>query len=267
MNAGESPDEVLDPLDALRRRWLLALVLVAVCAAGGAVLGSQQPTTYTSEARLVVGSADLDAYQVAGYAVASEALAANYARLVTDSPTSTDVITAAVGDAASDLSQIVASPIPNSNVVRIEVSGTDLEAATAAADAVAADLVAKTAGSRPSLQQLLDDYRQISVRVSGAQRDLDEARARETVTARSELETLRLEQSAVASSYQTAFANPLSNSSLAVLQPAALASDNDTRNVQLFGVAGAGAGLVLALISITLLFRNPRSPKSGARSR
>src|SRR4051812_14334848 len=82
-----------DPLAAMKDRWVLCVVLAIALAAAGFGLSTRHQTQFTAEARLAVGSNSLQAYQVAGFAVASQALAANYARFVSGSSTTTTALT------------------------------------------------------------------------------------------------------------------------------------------------------------------------------
>src|SRR5918911_4044178 len=127
-DVARSRDEVgLGP--AMRRRWPLTLVLVVLGALGGAVAARSQPTTYTAEERLAVGSGGLSAQAVPGFALASQELASNYARFVTAGP----VRSALPAQTARRVLTVTASPVPESNVVRVEATATDPAAATVAA--------------------------------------------------------------------------------------------------------------------------------------
>ena len=141
-------------------RWLLCLVLALVGAAAGLAASARHETMTTAEARLAVGSNSLKAFQVAGFATASEALAANYSRFVAGSSTTTTALSKALGPRVADVSRVDASPIPDSNLIRIEVEATSPAVATTAADAVARSLVSQVnRTAEPSSKILLADYR------------------------------------------------------------------------------------------------------------
>src|SRR3954447_23927992 len=86
-----------DPLAAARDHWAICVASALVGLVVGVILGSMGPTQTTAEARLAVGSQSLRAYQVAGFAVASQAMAANYARFVQGSPETASFITSDLG--------------------------------------------------------------------------------------------------------------------------------------------------------------------------
>lgn len=140
------------PLTAWRRHWLMSTVVAIVGALIGVAVAFATPTTYTAEARVAVGAGDLSAGAVAGFPVASSALASNYARYVNDR-----------GVAQADVPEGVtlsASQIPESNVIRIEALSADPAAATAAANAASDQLV--TLVNTSGRQSTEDVFKQFS---------------------------------------------------------------------------------------------------------
>ena len=259
-----------DPLAVMWSRWLLSLALAVVGAVAGVAASTQHETMTTAEARLAVGSNSLKAFQVAGFATASEALAANYARFVAGSSTTTSALSGALGSRVVDVARVNASPIPDSNVIRIEVEAASPTVAVTAADAVAQDLVSQVNETAvPSSTVLLADYRGLAVKVAKANRELDSLTRRRgeirnaggdinTIQSRinraeGKLQTQRLKLTAAGVRYQQTLTQPDVENTLVEVQEAAVTGSDARRTRQLYGVAGLLAGLLLALVVANLL--------------
>ncbi|NIZ91112.1 hypothetical protein [Kineococcus rubinsiae] len=272
------------PLRALAMRWPLAVVLGLLgLVAGAGASWEVLPVHYVGEARVAVGSQSLDARAVAGYSIASQQLASDLARYVNDQQAQ-NALAPVLGTAASSLSTVAASPIPESSVIRIEVTGTDPAAARQAAGAVAtslSDQVNSLTSTGP--QELLDKYTQLStqaaqqqVLVQAAQSALgaatsDRRATPEQVTAaqqglvqaQSAYDVLQVQQSAASKQYQDAVTSTPSASGLTVIQPGLVSSDDRRASASRYGIAGLGLGLVLALVIATGLERR-RARRDGA---
>jgi hypothetical protein len=266
---------------AVLRRWPLAFVLVLLGAVGGAATARAQPTTYTAEERLAVGGGDLAAQAVPGFALASQELASNYARFVTAAP----VLSALPPEAAGRVLTVAASPVPESNVIRVEVRARDAASASVGAAEAGKQLVAKvdkitTAGSA---DQVLLQYRQISQQVALAQQSKADAQdlvdlyrgqaqskdakvaaagkralpaARKALTRVSvQLDELQLQQGALAALYQSQVGRGQSANKLAVVSEAAVSGNDARSKMELYGFVGAAAGAALCLAVVALLER------------
>lgn len=121
-------------LDSLRRHWVPVAAIAVALTLIGALAGFLQPATHTAEARVAVGKGDLTSGAIAGFPLAARELASNYSRYIND--------TGVAGDAVPDGATLSASPIPESNVIRIRAESRDEAQATAVAAQAAADLVA-----------------------------------------------------------------------------------------------------------------------------
>jgi len=266
-----------DPLAAMRDRWVMCVVLAIALAAAGFGLSTTHQTQITAEARLAVGSNSLQAYQVAGFAVASEALAANYARFVSGSPATSKALEDSLHGRTEEIVSISASPIPDSNVVRIEATATDSEVALAAAGAVAKSLVERVnAGSAEKPGELLDEHQQLSSAVVRQQSKVDRLIGRRGVAnlegrptdeieavlaqAKARLATLQLRQTATGVAYQQTFTQPTVENGLREIQPAAISGDDERQTQQLYTASGLLVGLLLGLVLSNLL-------EGGARRR
>jgi hypothetical protein len=265
---------------------LVALCLVLGLAAGvGAAL--LRPTTYTAAAKLSVGGTDLSAQSVPGFAVASAQLAANYARFVETAP----VRAALPSDQAEALSTVSASPEPDSNVILLEATASTSGAAVAAAQ-LGADLLRSQvddAVQGASSEEVLADYTEMSRRVAQAQQVQASAqstydrlrnptdpdvtpsaaaveRASAAVAAASaQLDVLEVQQSALSTKYQNVVNEPVSQSRLTIVQPAAPSFDDSRSRLQRYGLAGLLLGFMLALLLAVLLDR--RAAQRSTRRR
>ncbi|MFT4217186.1 MAG: hypothetical protein QM619_08400 [Micropruina sp.] len=152
----------------------MGTVVALVGAAIGIGIGFASPVTYTAESRVAVGAGDLSAGAVAGYPVAAESLASNYARYVNDR-----------GVAQTDVPEGVtlsASQIPESNVIRIEAASADPEAATSAANTAADQLVSVVNdGGRQTTESVFEEFTEAAsddakaqTRLAAAENDLND---------------------------------------------------------------------------------------------
>jgi uncharacterized protein involved in exopolysaccharide biosynthesis len=244
-----------DPLRAMRKRWLLCTVLALLGAAIGLATASQHVPRITAEARLAVGSQSLQAYQVAGFAVASQALAADYARFVSDSPASQSLIEKALGTRSGQVVSIDSSPIPDSDVVRVEVTATRASAAVDAAQALAQNLVTETASNVPAKRaRLLRHYEALSLDVVRQQNAVDKAPKGSALNhAKAKLATLQTRQTATAIAYQQSLASNQPESNLRMIQEAAVAGDDRMTTYELYGVVGLIGGLAVGLVAANAL--------------
>jgi uncharacterized protein involved in exopolysaccharide biosynthesis len=265
------------------RHWLLTLVLVVLGALGGAAFSRAQPTTYTAEERLAVGGGDLAAQAVPGFALASQELASNYARFVTAGP----VRSALPAATARRVLTVTASPVPESNVIRVEVTATDPGSATVAAAQAGERLVAQVDKmlSQQNGEQVRQQYRQISQQVAVAQqaqadaqdvvnryRASSAAAARralpaakdELISASAKLADLQMQQTALAALYQNQVSRGPSENKLAVVSAAAVSGDDVKSRLELYGLGGAAAGGILAVVLVAAVER--RRPSAGRRA-
>ncbi len=275
------------PLRAMAARWPVTLVLVLACTGAGVALAQQLPTTYTAEARLAVGGSDLSAQAVPGFALASSEIAANYARFVSIAP----VREGLSPSEQSRLKTVTASPLPDSNVIRVEATATSSATAVRAASAASTRLreqVAQAAeGTTP--EAALASYTDVSDQVAAVQEQqkrlesqanvLEQVLAADNKTTSPALERLlaqqaalnaklyplQAQQNALGVKYQNLVNEPASQSQLDIVQEAVPAFDDGTSRLERFGLAGIVLGLLLALGVATLLERRRvRGAPSGA---
>lgn len=157
-------------LTALRRHWLVAILIVVVVGAMGAGVAMLKPNVYTAESRLAVGAGEMSTLAIPGFPTASRDLASNYARWVT--------LQGVGGTAAPPGTlSLAASPIPDSNVLRIEAKAENPDIALAAAGAAGKALVAEVLKVKTDNdpKALLDQVGQSSPALARAQAEVTRA--------------------------------------------------------------------------------------------
>lgn len=266
------------PLTALASRWWLAVVLAVVGGAAGAGFASLQPTTYTGESRVTVGSESLDARVVAGYSIAANQLASDISRYVNDQQAQSS-LEPLLGDAAADVSSVAASPIASSSVIRIEVQASSADAAADGAQAIAQQLTDQVnAVSGETAETLLQQYTDLSNQVAAAQQasddakgnlasltgagaaqpELDAARGAVTQTGAA-LSVLEVQQQALGSRYRNAVTSTPAAAGLRIVKDGALSTDDSSSRMQQYGLAGVVGGVLIALLVAVLLDRRRTS--------
>lgn len=122
-------------LATARAHWLRIVGIALVGAVLGALIGFLRAPVYTAEARYAVGSGEMNSSNIPGFPTASIAMAQNYARWVTTQGVSGF-------ETPEGTLEVSASPLPESNVLRVEATSGDPEVAMAAADAAGRALMA-----------------------------------------------------------------------------------------------------------------------------
>lgn len=264
--------ELVSPLAALRRRWVVALVLTVAGAVAGAAVGAALPTSYTAEARVAVGSTDLSALSIPGYALGSQQLASNIARYVGQSGAKA-AVQASLGGAADSVSALDASPVTSSNIIRVEATAGEAATARAAADAAAQYLVSQSSvvNGGGSTEELLAAYTDLSQKVAAQMAVRDAAKAAlealpagsptipaataTYVSTSAAYDTLAVQQSAASSAYKNASSDAAETYKLVVVTPGADSYDTARSALERYALVGLAAGLLLALLVTTLLGR------------
>jgi hypothetical protein len=270
------------PLRAAARFWPVTAILIALGLAAGLAAAAKHAPTYTAEARLAVGGQNLSSQAIPGFVQASQALAADYARYVS-LPQQADALQKGLGGNATAVISLSASPVPSSNIISIEATSHLPSTAVAAAKVAMTALM--TAVNDPAkatiVPALLTQYQAMSTEVAQADVDLQTAKQQlavliagkspkdaalaaaraAIVAASSRLDSLTLQRSALGNRYQEAATSTAPSSDLTIVQPASVIFDNKRSNQDKFALAGAAAGLVVALAMATLIARlRPRRP-------
>lgn len=267
MNA-QQQRAISDPMGALLPHWRKLGACLLLGALVGLGAGLTRPVESTAEARAVVGSHDLAAYQVAGFAAASQQLAESYARYVTDLSVKSEVLRAELNnEQMGRVRSVSSSPIPDSNVLRIEVRATDPKVAVAAASAVTSALIRiSQASDRKTPEQLLKEYRAVTQELA-SQREAAGVVGPEQGKAQAQSEILALRQRAIGAAYQDSVTSPPTQSELELIQPAAVSANSRSRTLQLYGLCGGLVGLTAASGYILAQTRRERPPRVAERTR
>jgi hypothetical protein len=279
------------PLRAAVRYWPLTFVIAALGLLAGVVAGGARHPVYTSETRLAIGGQDLSSQAIPGYALASQELAADYARYVS-LPQESSVLQKALGAQAAAIVGLSASPVPNSNIISLEAQSKDQalanQAATVAGSALMTAVNSQSTESQAAT--LLKQYNQLSAATAQANDTLQTAQlaltkleatpakgvdpptaqvlaaAKAAVDAASTtFSSLQLQQTAMGNRYTQTVTTSNPSSNVSVIQPSTIIESNKTKNLELFGVAGLALGIAAALVGVTLLPRllSRRTAKSS----
>jgi hypothetical protein len=272
----------------LIRRWWPALLLVVLGAGGGGAAALVQAPVYTAEARLVVGESSLSANMIPGFALATQEIASNYSRFVTKGP----VLQELPRSSARLVKTVSASPIPGSNIVRIEATATSAAAARLAASDASANLIRQVAALSPqrSAANTLQRLGKLSRDMTATQALVAETQARVSrlrdstepesaamtgalealAKGNARLSTLQAQQNALNSLYLSQVGGP-PQSSLQLVNPARVVGDDIMSRLQLYVLGGAGLGCMVGLLLIRRRDRHaaaaprPSAPDPAAR--
>lgn len=287
MHKASEPVVSSDPGGSGFTRWLFTgrrmiklfviLVLAVLGAAGGAALAKDQPVVYRSETRLAVGPESFLTQSVPGFAEASQSLASNYARYVEDSQGGIGQVAEALDVDPADITGIQASPIANSNVVRIQVAAKDAAVANRAARYLSRGLVMKVNSPPPELPELrsrltataramakvearLEDLSRQATRARALQRPRASARiSREQVAAKTALSLAEANQQAAFDQYKSSLQEGTSAVTLQEVRAPLIVSDSTSRTTQWGMLAGTGAGVLAGLTVLFLCYAGARA--------
>lgn len=270
------------PLVSLSRHKRPAALLTLLLAVLAVLVGVVRDPTYTAEARLAVGAGELSTIAIPGFPTASEDLASSYSRWVT---------TVGVGEMTlpEGTMSMAASPIPESNVIRIEATSKNESTATEAADAAAAQLIEEVQQVKTDNdpQQILADVNDGTAEIirltedvrlanqeyltsRGGQQDgavdqrLVDGRFDAYVAAEIELNAAELEFNALQDRYRRIVSDRNTEADLRTIgQGAMVSGDDEASYIQRMALLGVGAGAMLSLAGATLYERRraaaPRS--------
>lgn len=268
------------PTRAVARHWLLTAVLGLIGLVLGAAVAIAVPQSYTAEARLAVAPERNSAYTIAGFPLAATELAANYARWVQNNTASGQWRPEGVTD-------VQASPVPDTAVVRVEVEAPDEQAAVNGANSVAQRLE-RVVGEAQSANDPENAYKAFQDRAAEVADATSEVSAAEAAygralaggsTARTEtakaaldeanakLSTLKLRQDGDGDLYRRLYADPQGNTTLRVLGEASSMGSDRTSNLQRGAVLGLAVGLILAVPLSMLAERRRRRRETAAAAR
>lgn len=265
-------------LRAIRRGWLVLTVSSLAGLTLGLFIALEEAPTYTAEVRVGVGAQDLASQSVPGFVASLGSLTSTYARFVNNSSENIAAITQEADVQPGVVASIAASPIPESGVLRIEVSAFDPFAAKKVATIVANQLRSAVASSGSTLKEsetLLnsraDNAARAAARQELAQYSLNQAEQRRAPSARlSELRSdltsamaaaaiAQAEQQAAISKYQNLFVNS-GSTGVFVIRPATITGNNSVTIAQQDSLLGLIAGFLGGFLAcmISHLFHRRR---------
>lgn len=241
-------------------RFVIA-ALTGVCLAVSLLLTWVLHTpVHTAEARLAVGSGQMTALNIPGYPTASEAMASNYARWVHHQGVQGQL-------APEGTLSLTASPIVESNVLRIEATSEDPEVAVRAADEAADALreavnqVADFNDPESLVAEISDNVAPLLLAREAVQRaevEHDEARAggasasvadqafETLIEAQQDLTALELEQDGRRDRYRNLIAAQSTEADLVEVSSAQAMGDDGATVLQRNGLLAVLAGLAVS---------------------
>ena len=237
-------------------------LLVIIGLVVGLVLYLTTSSSYTAESRIAVGQETLSAIQVPGYVSATQKLASDYARYVQDTLSERKRLP----DNGRGVQSISASPIPESNIIRVEVRATTAAIATQDVKAVTQSLLHKVSGTNPDLQkaqqafaQAYVDFRKAQDRADAADADVASLRASHSAAPSAieaaqaaaneqsaEAARLDLEQQALGANYRAAYSDAKDTPGLTVIKAASKGISDSGSRLQRDLLTGLLAGALLA---------------------
>jgi uncharacterized protein involved in exopolysaccharide biosynthesis len=270
---------------------LLAVPLILGGLLGAGAFALTSPS-YTAEARVGLGQPALAPNQVPAYAAALQTLASNYARFVQDSDSLRDELETQV---SGEVVSAIASPIPETGIIRLEVKASDRASAVGAVNRLAQQLIDQVRGVTESTQvdtQRFSDayiaYLDAQNAAAAASAEFDRlntelgadpnvvAAARDRAGQAAADAALRnLEQQALGTLYRDAHTASATAPALTVIREAASASDDTgsraQRTIGIGALLGAAISVGLAYLlgrrGATARRRGPHRMSGGGSSR
>lgn len=251
------------PLEsAFRHPFLVALPVVLLIGAAIAI-GLLRSPTYTSEARVNVGRADVPAFTLQGVIIGNATLAAGYARAISAERVLAPAARAGGVSIDEARSRLSASPVPTSTLIRVEAEGDSERQATALANAGANGLVAyvRYLTAKQQASGVLQKFRRAQAVTDQKRRRFRQllrrlpGRSREAEQARLDLLTAQYRSQALSTQYIYTQSNPTAGNDLQVIVAASHASSDFGSVLQRLVLIALAAGIVVGL-ALALLRAN-----------
>ena len=247
---------LVGPLEAFLRRPITTLLPLVLLLAGAIYLGLEREPTYTSEARINVGRADVPAYTLQGVVAGNTQLAGSYALTIGAAPVAEQAARDTGLTPAEASGRLGATLVPGSTLIQVDAEGPSSDQAIELANAGAQALIdyVTEVNRNTEGRRLFRQYREAQREVQRIQRRVERLARRNGRAAREELgraqislDAAQLRASSLANLYRNASIEPATTSPLTLIAPAAKA-DSDRREVmEQMIIVAAAAGLVLGL--------------------
>jgi hypothetical protein len=252
-------------LQAVRRYPALVIAPMLLLAALGAVIGYARTPTYKASSEVAVGQLNVsDPAAVGSVIQATNSLAAVYSRMIH----ATEVRRGIAKKVDTGGSQISATPIPGSPLIRVTATSDSESSAVAVTDAAARSLLAyaqRYGSSSDDSSAVYARYKAASLRVAHEQRrvgalasafgrDRSAAGRQQLARAQSDLDAARLRREALKFEYGASLQTARSTPVLRMFSVAGGASSDRVSIMQILGLLGliAGGAIGAALATAAL---------------
>jgi hypothetical protein len=267
----------IEVLPALRRHWVVAILPVIVFVTAAAVLGLKRPVRYTTSANLSVGHVYVsDPGGIPTIIEATRSLAATYSRAIYSHAVTADTRRRLATGSFRVSGRLSATPIPDSQLIRVSAESSSERGAIALANAGAAALAAytnrqvrdndasRTLAKRHDRAAL--NYRRRADIRDGLRRQYARSRTSkhkaEWQRAAATADTALLRRDALRASYQAAVQGGTSSVAVESFSRASTPSDDRLRTMQVLLfvglIGGLAAGTALALLRASRALRRQR---------
>ena len=255
----QSASTFVGPGQAALRHPFIVLVVMLVFIGGAVAIALTRDPVYTAESRVNVGRINVPPYTLQGVVIGNQSLAQSYSRAI-NAP---DVINAASRAARvppeTVLSNLSATPVAQSTVIRIEATGSSERESVALANAASRGLRNYVVKLNRNAQatDVLAQYRRAVRDVANAQKRVAASLGNPGALQRAQLrlQTAQLRSKALEQQYQFQAGNEAPPNLVQLLAPATSASSDFDSQLQELVLIGAVAGLLVGL-ALALLRSN-----------
>ena len=248
--------------DAIRRHWGFVLAPVVLLCVIAVAVAAKRPPNYHAEARLNVGGFNITSQEVPGFVGGAIQLATTYSRAVYAPVVLKQVQKKVHKSRAEVMSELSASPVADSPIIRVDAESKDKAEAMAAANAAGqgiAGYATRLARSNPDSGRLLRAYRH-------AIREQRQARAKHGPNSvQMDLATLRVRT--LAGLYGQSVGGQASSNVVQMLAPALSASSDRGSFLQRLIAAAILGGLAIGALLAVLVARAQAEDEPPAGSR
>jgi uncharacterized protein involved in exopolysaccharide biosynthesis len=258
----------IDVLGAVRRHWVVAVIPIVLFIAAAAMLGARRPVRYTTTANLSVGHVYVsNPVGIPTIIEATQSLAAVYSRAISASEVTRDARLRLEREHALPITGgLSATPIPQSPLIKVSAQASTSRGAVALANAGAAALAtyinrqvrdnsatatisARYLNASLAYRRSLEASRRLTRRYG---KDPTAANKTARDRALAATDTAKLRRDALSASYQSVVQGGTSSVGVDVFSPAAAATSDRSRTLQLLVfvglLGGLAAGVALALL-------------------